>query len=483
MREHAKGETIPAIGLTRQVIGRKADGSGFAMELTITDLRPMEQRMLVAVARDVRERLREEADLREADDHDELTGLITRNAFEREATRHIRHSERYGDGGSIIVLGAEGLTTVAKGHSPSTVNEILKEMGDLLRDRLRTTDFLARVGDESFAALIHNTASARAAEVARELIELISLHTFVTSAGPLNITISAGVAELGSRPITGVELLAEAEGAMESAMDLGAGSVVDLTADADAAEGAEADRMWAERGMFVLACQPTIEIASGRIVQYELLLRVRGDNGELAPPGVFLATAKRFGLIGSVDRWVAQEAVRQIAAHAEAGSHLVLEVNLSDRSLGDAGFAAHVKRELEATGVDPSRLIFEAGEADLRDDLDKAAALATELTAMGCRFGLDDFGAGVGSLEQLKALPLNFLKIDGRVTAGMAASPADRSIVTAVVALCGQLGIATIAEGVEDERTLAAAGELGITYAQGHYIGHPHPVADLRPGG
>ena len=296
------------------------------------------------------------------------------------------------------------------------------------------------------------------------------------------MTASAGVAEIGRRPITGVELLAEAEGAMRSARDLGPGSVVDLSADAASQEGMDAERMWSERGMFVLACQPVLEVESGKIAQHELLLRVRGEGGELTLPGVFLATAERFGLIGAVDRWVAREAIRLVAAHASEGRSLVVEVNLSSRSLADNGFPAHVAREIEATGIDPSLIIFEASERDLRDDLERSAKLANELTELGCRFALDDFGAGVGSLMQLKELPLSFVKIDGHVMANAADSAADRAIVAALVALCKELGIATIAESVEDDRTLTAADRLGVNYAQGHFLGHPHPVADLADG-
>ena len=183
-----------------------------------------------------------------------------------------------------------------------------------------------------------------------------------------------------------------------------------------------------------------------------------------------------------MDRWVAQEAIRLVAAHAAEGRALVVEVNLSGRSLADKGFPAHVARELDATGIDPSSLIFEASERDLRDDLERSAKLAEELTELGCRFALDDFGAGVGSLMQLKELPLSFVKIDGHVMANAADSPADRSIVAALVALCGELGVATIAESVEDDRTLTAADRLGVGYAQGNFLGHPHPVADLAEG-
>jgi len=248
--------------------------------------------------------------------------------------------------------------------------------------------------------------------------------------------------------------------------------------------------MWSERvrqatekGLFVLVCQPITDLASGRITQYELLLRMRGEDGNLVPPAIFLETAERFGLIQAVDRWVTQQAVRLIAAHRDDGRSLILEVNLSGKTMTDPNFSAQVQKELTATGVDPANLIFEVTETAAVADIERARTLADELTAIGCRFALDDFGAGFASFFYLKHLPISHLKIDGEFVKDLPRNPTDQLVVKALVDVCRGLGIKTVAEFVGDEETLTLLKEMGVDYAQGYFVGHPHPVADLRTSG
>jgi EAL domain-containing protein (putative c-di-GMP-specific phosphodiesterase class I) len=248
--------------------------------------------------------------------------------------------------------------------------------------------------------------------------------------------------------------------------------------------------MWSERvrnatekGLFVLVSQPISEVASGRITQHEVLLRMRGEDGDLVPPGVFLATAERFGLIGGVDRWVTQQAMRLIASHRDDGNELHLEVNLSGHTMGDENFAAQVERELKATKIDPALLTFEITETAAVADVDRARQMALDLKALGCKFALDDFGAGFASFYYVKHLPIDYLKIDGEFIKDLPKNPADQLVVKALVDVCRGLEIKTIAEFVQDAETVSLLRELGVDYAQGYFIGRPAPVAHLREGG
>jgi EAL domain-containing protein (putative c-di-GMP-specific phosphodiesterase class I) len=232
--------------------------------------------------------------------------------------------------------------------------------------------------------------------------------------------------------------------------------------------------------LFVLVCQPILNLEQDSVTQYELLIRMRGEDGELVPPGAFLAIAERFGLIQAVDRWVAQQAIRLIAAHQKEGRTLTLEVNLSGRTMGDADFTSMVNRELKSTGVDPAQLIFEVTETAAVADLDKARSFAEGLTKLGCRFALDDFGSGFASFFYLKHLPIAYLKIDGEFVKELPRSSTDRLVVKALVDVCHGLGIKTVAEFVGDQETVDLLTEIGVDFAQGYFIGKPHPVADLR---
>jgi len=303
---------------------------------------------------------------------------------------------------------------------------------------------------------------------------------------PIRVTVSIGVAPLAEQRLTGPELLAHADVAMYAAKDQGRDRVVEFTAEgqAEIAERqalSERIRRATEEGLFVLVCQPILDLAKGEVTQYELLLRMRGDDGSLEPPGTFLATAERFGLIQGIDRWVAQQAVRLLASHKKEGRDLVLEVNLSPLSMNDAEFATMVGRELIATGADPSNLVFEVTETAAVNDLDQARRFAESLTRIGCRFALDDFGAGFASFYYLKHLPISYLKIDGEFIRELARTPADQLLVKALVQISQGLGIKTIAEFVGDDETVRLLTEFGVDFAQGYHVGKPHPVADLRP--
>jgi diguanylate cyclase (GGDEF)-like protein/PAS domain S-box-containing protein len=485
LRDYTRGESATILAANREVIGQPQDGSGFAMELSMSEIQHGQTRFLAAVARDIRERKRAESQLRRMADQDSLTGLPNRVSFEQAVSRHVDYAARYGSGGSVIALGVDNFQYVNQSLGAPSGDELVTTLAALIRRRLRKTDLLARVGGDIFGILIHGTDKSQAMEVADELLGIVRRHAFVLSGEGLRVTMSGGVAGLGDRQVTGAELLAEAEAAMHSAKDAGR----DRIAGFDPGGRGEADerRAWSERvrqaterGLFVLTSQPIVDLATGDATQHEILLRMRGDGGGLVPPGEFLATAERFGLIGGIDRWVTQQAVRLIAAHKKEGRNLILEVNLSGRTMGDVQFLTEVKRELTSGGIDPANLIFEVTETEAVADIEQARHFAQSLAQMGCRFALDDFGAGYASFYYLKHLPVSYLKIDGEFVRELPRSKTDQLIVKALVEACGGLGIKTVAEFVGDQETMDQVRKLGVDYAQGYLLGKPEPVANLR---
>jgi diguanylate cyclase (GGDEF)-like protein/PAS domain S-box-containing protein len=484
LRSYAAAETVPILGERREVVCRRPDGSGVTLELSLSEVRVGQVRSLVVVARDIQERKREEARLRDLADRDSLTGLVNRIGFEHALTRHVEYAARYGSGGSVIALGIDTFKYVNETLGSVAGDELLVELVEVIGGRLRKTDVLARVGGDVFGILVHGADRAKAVALADELLERARKHAFVVKGESLRITLSAGVTSLEERPVVGAELLAEAESAMHAAKEAGRDRV--LAFDAAGREDDE-QRVWTERvrqaterGLFVLTCQPIVELGCGETTQYEVLLRMRDDGGGLVEPRAFLATAERFGLIGGVDRWVTQQAVRLIEAHNREGRELILEVNLSGRTMGDARFPDDVKKQLASARIDPACLIFEVTETAAVADIEQARGFAQSLAKLGCRFALDDFGAGYASFYYLKHLPISYLKIDGEFVRDLPDSPTDRLIVKALVDVCEGLGIKTIAEFVGDPATLEAARELGVDFAQGYHFGRPEPISSLR---
>jgi EAL domain-containing protein (putative c-di-GMP-specific phosphodiesterase class I) len=227
---------------------------------------------------------------------------------------------------------------------------------------------------------------------------------------------------------------------------------------------------------FVLHAQPIVELATGAVVQQELLLRMRDRERDhrLIAPLTFLPTAERCGLIGEIDQWVIAQAT-QIAARGQ-----LVEVNLSAASAGDPGVLDLIERELLHHGTDPGNLVFEITETAVIQDMDRAALFAERLVELGCGCALDDFGTGFASFTYLKRLPAQYLKIDIDFVRDLAHSPRDMSVVRAIVSLASDFGQQTIAEGVEDQQTADVLRDLGVTFAQGYLFGRPAPITEGR---
>jgi PAS domain S-box-containing protein len=219
--------------------------------------------------------------------------------------------------------------------------------------------------------------------------------------------------------------------------------------------------------------QPILDHRLGRIVQEELLVRMRGLNGSsdtVLAPSEFLPDAERTGLIGLVDRWMSAHAV----ALSRRGRRT--EVNLSAVSIADEEFTSRLEHWINRAGVNPSNLVFEITETAALEQLDLVVSFAERLNKLGCQFALDDFGTGFGSLTHLRVLPVRYLKIDTSFVQDAATNLDDQAMLRGIVAIAREIKVLTVAEGIEDARTLQLVSELGVDYAQGFHIGRPAPV-------
>jgi PAS domain S-box-containing protein len=224
----------------------------------------------------------------------------------------------------------------------------------------------------------------------------------------------------------------------------------------------------------VLYSQPIVPLGGGRPAQ-ELLLRMVGRDGEIIPPGAFLPTAEKYGLIAEIDRWVVSRTV-ELAAHGQT-----VECNLSVASLESAGMLSFIEQEIRRNGAAPADLVFEITETALMTDLRAGSEFARGLAALGCGLAIDDFGTGFGSLVYLKKLPITHLKIDIEFVRDLPTNPANRHVVEAIVSLARAFNVRTVAEGIEDEATLECLRAAGVDFGQGFHLGHPVPCGLPSP--
>ncbi|MGA8364503.1 MAG: EAL domain-containing protein [Solirubrobacteraceae bacterium] len=234
-----------------------------------------------------------------------------------------------------------------------------------------------------------------------------------------------------------------------------------------------------DEGRLTLYAQPVVETATRCTTQHELLVRLIDTDGSLVSPAQFLPIAERFGLIREIDRWVVTETIALLRRQLQDGNRPTVEINLSGHSLGDTGLAAYIGRELHEAQVDPAQLVFEVTETTAIGNIAAARDFAQQLARLGCRFALDDFGAGFGSFYYLKHLPFDYIKIDGEFVRNCTVDATDRLVIRAVVKLAQGMGTRTIAEFVGDEKTFATVAALGVDYAQGFHLGKPAPVESV----
>ena len=435
---------------------------------------------------DVTERRRFEERLQHLVDHDPLTGLVNRRRFEQELDRHVAHARRYGATGALLVLDLDDFKSVNDTLGHNAGDELIVSVAGLLKKQLRDSDIVARLGGDEYAVLLPTGGPEEAEAVAAKLVRAVREEVSVVGARRARrITTSVGVAAFGDGDVSGEEMLINADLAMYEAKEAGRDRFAAYAAGDHEPPRLQARMHWVERirealeeERFVLHAQPILDLRSGEIAQYELLIRMLDDSGDLIPPGTFLQVAERFDLVQEIDRRVARRALELIADH---GGTLRLTVNLSGRTLTDDRLLAELEDGVARTGADPACLTFEVTETAAVANIHLAREFAERLRDIGCRFALDDFGAGFGSFYYLKHLPFDYLKIDGEFIAGCLSNRTDQLVIRAVVDIAQGLGKETVAEFAADEELVQFLRSQGVDYAQGFHIGRPLPLPEALP--
>ena len=468
-----------------------ASGDAIWVNLSVSLVRDNQDRPLhfIAQIQDISERRDLEAQLRHLADHDPLTGLLNRRGLEAAVSLAISRLARNGGSGALIVVDLDHFKSVNDTLGHGAGDELIIAAADLLKDRLRARDTVARLGGDEFAVVLPEASPAAATRVAETIVTAIRQQSLCLAGQPhQRITASVGVAILAPGIVNVEDALVAADLAMYDAKEAGRDRVAVNHSDGQGPNQTGSRLAWIQRiraaieeDRFTFHLQPILDLHTNEIRQHELLLRMLDEQGELVPPGAFLSVAERYGLIGEIDRWVAHQAILLIAEYEARGERLVLEVNLSGKTLSDPLMLPAIEQQLESTGIAPGSLIFEVTETAAVANMHVAREFANKLSTLGCRFALDDFGAGFGSFYYLKHLPADYLKIDGEFITRCIANRTDRHVIKALVGIAQGLQKQTIAECVEDQATLDFLRLNGVDFAQGYHIGRPVPIGEYRP--
>ncbi len=488
VRQLTAGEIPSLQGETRLL---DADGGVVWTAFSTSIIRDGDGRPLYRIAQlqDVTERKRFEGQLQHLADHDPITALFNRRRLEEELARELAAAARYRTGGAVLALDLDNFKYVNDTLGHSAGDELIATVAGILRDRVRRTDTVARLGGDEFAIVLPHVDGRQAARIAEELLVAIRNDAVVTTAkGSRRATASIGIAPFPQAPgrLSGEELLIEADIAMYDAKEAGRDQACVYDAASSRRQSLEARMTWGEQirdalaeDRFTLYAQPIVSLRGDEVPRYELLVRMVGRDGDIIPPSAFLPMAERFDLVQEIDRWVVSRAIDVIAGSPDLDPDVIFEINLSAKSLAQTELPTFIARRLAASGVDPSRLVFEVTETAAIVNVDRAKQFARRLAELGCGFALDDFGAGFASFYYLKHLPFDYLKIDGEFVESLVDSTTNQLVVQAVVSIARGLGKKTIAEYVGDEQTRRLLREYGVDFAQGFYIGRPVPIDEI----
>jgi len=478
------------VGLSENVTLQTESGGQVAIQDSAAPIRDSRGEVLgaVMVFHDVRHARQLHRKLSYQASHDSLTGLINRREFEERLTDALENRRREEELPHVLLymdLDQFKVVNDTCGHTAGDL--LLRQLGDLLQTRVRGSDILARLGGDEFAVLLADCTLAKAVGVGEALREAISEFRFSWRENNLQVGVSIGIVELGEETQDVNELLSQADVACYVAKDLGRNRI-HVYQDGDAAER-HREMQWVARinqarddGRFELFFQPIVPIAEDvdTVPKYELLLRMRTEEGEFIPPNAFIPAAERYNLMPSLDRWVLERVFDDLVYRGkDASSPYTLAVNLSGTTLNDAKFLEYMLAQLGDARLPENALCFEVTETAAIANLSHVVHCMKTLRAQGCKFALDDFGSGLSSLTYLKNLPVDYLKIDGSFIRNVNRDSADHTVVEAIARMASALGIETIAERVESEEVMMRLGQLGICYVQGYYVAGPRPVAEL----
>ena len=424
--------------------------------------------------------------------HDVLTGLVNRREFEHRMERALKSAKARETSYALCYIDLDQFKIVNDTCGHSAGDALLGQVGGLLKSKVRWRDTLARLGGDEFAILLESCTLEEAMRMAETLREAVRNFKFTWEERTFRLGASIGVVPISVENDDVAAVLSAADSACQAAKQAGRNRVHSFEENDIDLMRRRREMQWAARintaleedrfELFRQSILPLREQETG--AHYELLLRMRDENGKIVTPDNFMTAAEHYGITPNIDRWVIENAFRWLVSDADEREKLAMcSINLSGLSLGDDKFLPYVIEQLSRSGLDATKICFEITETAAIASFSQANRFIQALKDQGCKFALDDFGSGLSSFGYLKHFPVDFLKIDGSFVKEILHDPIDREMVRSINEIGHLTGKQTIAEFAENTEIINMLRTLGVDYAQGYGVSQPQRIQKAVAGG
>jgi len=480
----------------------RSDGTPIHVEETIYPLHINGQHEGAVIAfRDISVRKLLEEELKWQVNHDSLTKLLNRKYLEDSLDEEVKRLSRSEELSALLYIDLDRFKYINDTIGHTAGDQLLIELSEQLHTRLRRADLLARIGGDEFGVLLRDIEVNKLHILCENIHNVLADYTFNFRGRSYKIHVSIGAALIDTNIKSAGEVLANADIACAIAKSKGRNQTHIYSIEQDERASMDMDLGWSvrlqqalEHDNFVLHYQPIVPLSDidinkldptsetcwhqiqqsktpGTPQLFEVLLRLKGSNGELLAPNAFLPTAERFNLMPRIDAWVVQHALTKLNSLNDR--NIQFSINLSGQSLHTETLVDLLRNSIEQSQLDTEQILLEITESCAIYDNKSAKCFIRDIMQLGCSFALDDFGSGYSSFSYLKNLPVDVIKIDGTFIKDMLNDPMDMAIVTSINNIAHSLGKKTIAEFVENIDVLKQLKDMGVDYVQGYYISRP----------
>ena len=445
----------------------------------------------VVVLKDISEVKRLSAQVNYQANHDILTGLINREAFSTKLNEIIAHSAGKDEEHALLYIDLDQFKVINEVAGHIAGDQMLREVTTIIKSMIRESDHCARLGGDEFGLILKNIDSEKAEFIAERLQTKLSNHKITFEKNSFNIKCSIGLVMIISGFGDVQTLLAAADDACYVAKEEGGNRIRIYDSQGGLFKQRRGEMEWVskltnaiEEDRFELYFQEIRSLSENASQSYkaEILIRMLSQTGEIIMPADFIPAAERYQLMSNIDRWVIKNSFKYLHSLSETGqsSNLMFSINLCAASIADERTLSYIKEMTETYHIDARNVCFEVTETAAIANMSIAVAFINELKTYGYTFSLDDFGSGFSSLNYLKNLPVDYLKIDGSFIRDMTRSKVNSAMVDAINTLAHVMGIQTIAEFVSSEEIVVMLKQLKVDFAQGYQIGKPTPLKTFQ---